>query len=289
MVDDFCRVNRHSECMAPDCECGCHALADAVISYAARLAAVEAAGYGLIEYRDRNMLNFQLEKADDFINAMRSALSVAPQTEPRTRLLIDGDASRWMSDIDASSPQPPEPSYAQDENILAKWALDHGYVLRDEYLPGAPQTTASDRRDEFHEGSRVQMRDGWLRSNPDEIEGICGTVIGKPVFSGQWWLPVKWDDEDDPNWIKMNGVHIAAAPKPTAPDPVRDDAEHEALLAAQSLCRALNQWCNADDMPTDVIHAQAVLEELLSAPARSASGMRRRRNEDDYTCSANAR
>lgn len=34
----------------------------------------------LIEYRDRNTLNFQLEKADDFINQMRVALE-PPEAE----------------------------------------------------------------------------------------------------------------------------------------------------------------------------------------------------------------
>lgn len=26
MIDTFCLANRHTECMAPDCACGCHAL-----------------------------------------------------------------------------------------------------------------------------------------------------------------------------------------------------------------------------------------------------------------------
>jgi hypothetical protein len=32
---------------------------------------------GLIEYRRRNTLNFQLEKADDFINAMKATIAKA--------------------------------------------------------------------------------------------------------------------------------------------------------------------------------------------------------------------
>ena len=40
----------------------------------ARLKAVEQAARGLIEYRDHNVQNWQLEKADDFINAIRRVM-----------------------------------------------------------------------------------------------------------------------------------------------------------------------------------------------------------------------
>ena len=40
----------------------------------AKYDALEQAARGLVEYRDHNVLNWQLEKADDFINAMRRVL-----------------------------------------------------------------------------------------------------------------------------------------------------------------------------------------------------------------------
>jgi hypothetical protein len=50
--------------------------------------------------------------------------------------------------------------------------------------------------------------------------------------------------------------------------PPQNDSLIEVALAAKSLCRELNQWCNKDYLPTEVIHAQAVLEELLEQYAR---------------------
>lgn len=41
----------------------------------ARIALLESAARGLIEYRNRNPLNFQLEKADTFINRLAAALA----------------------------------------------------------------------------------------------------------------------------------------------------------------------------------------------------------------------
>jgi len=43
-------------------------------SLQAKYDALEQAARGLVEYRDHNVLNWQLEKADDFINAMRRLL-----------------------------------------------------------------------------------------------------------------------------------------------------------------------------------------------------------------------
>lgn len=39
-----------------------------------RLQAIEAAAAGLVDYRNHNTLNFQLEKADTWINEMRNNL-----------------------------------------------------------------------------------------------------------------------------------------------------------------------------------------------------------------------
>jgi hypothetical protein len=63
-------------------------------------------------------------------------------------------------------------------------------------------------------GERVRMVDTCIRGPRDWPKGgqprpsntITGTAIGEPVFIEQHWLPVKWDDEEDPNWVKLSTV-----------------------------------------------------------------------------------
>ena len=43
---------------------------------------------------------------------------------------------------------------------------------------------------------RIEIRKGW-----DEA-GRQGIALGEPVFVGQDWIPVKWDDEEDPTFHK---------------------------------------------------------------------------------------
>lgn len=66
---------------------------------------------------------------------------------------------------------------------------------------------------ELWNGCRVTIKDGWLR-NPDEEKPPVGTALGEPVFVEQWWLPVKWDDEEDPNWFKLAGAQKLPEPPP---------------------------------------------------------------------------
>jgi hypothetical protein len=63
-------------------------------------------------------------------------------------------------------------------------------------------------------GERVRMAERCIRGPEDWPKGgqprpshtITGTAIGEPVFIEQDWLPVKWDDEEDPNWVKLSTV-----------------------------------------------------------------------------------
>ena len=49
---------------------------------------------------------------------------------------------------------------------------------------------------------KVRVKDGWGGAGN---KGVC---LGEPVFVGQWWLPVKWDNEDDPDFFKITGLEI---------------------------------------------------------------------------------
>lgn len=45
--------------------------------------------------------------------------------------------------------------------------------------------------------------------------GMVGTIIGPPVeVCGVTWAAVHWDDEDEPDWFKTNGLE----PLPEEPD-----------------------------------------------------------------------
>ena len=50
---------------------------------------------------------------------------------------------------------------------------------------------------------RIEIRKGW-----DEA-GRQGIALGEPVFVGQDWIPVKWDDEEDPTFHKRAGLILA--------------------------------------------------------------------------------
>ncbi len=50
---------------------------------------------------------------------------------------------------------------------------------------------------------RVVIREGWHEA------GRQGTALGEPVFVEQDWLPVKWDDEEDPTFHKRAGLTFA--------------------------------------------------------------------------------
>ena len=68
-------------------------------------------------------------------------------------------------------------------------------------------------------GKRVTMRDGCIRDHNDwpwgeparEARTIVGTALGEPVFVEQEWLPVKWDDRDDPDFCKVGCLALAEA------------------------------------------------------------------------------
>ena len=49
---------------------------------------------------------------------------------------------------------------------------------------------------------RVRISDGWYQADRE------GRMIGDQVYVEQWWTPVKWDDEDDPDFHKSAGLSI---------------------------------------------------------------------------------
>jgi hypothetical protein len=57
-----------------------------------------------------------------------------------------------------------------------------------------------------YHADRLRIRAGWGDS------GRQGTRIGPDVVLEQSWTPIKWDDEDDPDWHKTTGLE----PEPQA-------------------------------------------------------------------------
>ena len=60
------------------------------------------------------------------------------------------------------------------------------------------------KREPIWTGKRIEIRrgDSWLR------EGRKGTAVGEPVFVQQNWLPVLWDDEEDPTFSKLAAIAL---------------------------------------------------------------------------------
>ena len=104
------------------------------------------------------------------------------------------------------------------------------------------------RVDETLAGPRVRLRAGWFGAL-----GRLGTVVGAQIRLGQWWCPVLWDDEEDPDWHKSAALELAGDEEPAKAgdmkseiDTLRREAEaaerkakalREQLDAAQRACR----------------------------------------------------
>lgn len=55
------------------------------------------------------------------------------------------------------------------------------------------------------ERKKVRIKQGW---SANWLGGRTGMTLGPDVMVEQWWTPVKWDDEDDPDWFKTAGLEI---------------------------------------------------------------------------------
>jgi len=56
----------------------------------------------------------------------------------------------------------------------------------------------------FRVNNRIRISKGW------EDEGRCGRCLGRSVEDryGMKWVPVEWDDEDDPTFQKESSLEI---------------------------------------------------------------------------------
>jgi hypothetical protein len=52
----------------------------------------------------------------------------------------------------------------------------------------------------FKKGIRVRIKDGWHDS------GRRGVALGNNIFCEQWWTPILWDGEEDPDFCKTDGL-----------------------------------------------------------------------------------
>ncbi len=55
------------------------------------------------------------------------------------------------------------------------------------------------------DGDRVVIASGW------DGAGRLGVLAGPQFFFEQWWCPVKWDDDHDPEVYKSAGLELAEA------------------------------------------------------------------------------
>lgn len=68
----------------------------------------------------------------------------------------------------------------------------------------------------YWKGKRVRMRPNCIRNHndwplgekPRDAATIVGVTLGEPVLVEQEWLPVKWDDRDDPDFIKLSTIMV---------------------------------------------------------------------------------
>lgn len=116
-----------------------------------------------------------------------------------------------------------EARYSETLRLLDE-SLDTRRVLQDRLAVVVSDRQAVEERLQRFEtekvrwiGARMKVREGWMRGGFDlskltlaEAEArdqlLRCTALGPPVFIGQEWLPVKWDDEEDPKFFKLAGL-----------------------------------------------------------------------------------
>ena len=54
----------------------------------------------------------------------------------------------------------------------------------------------------YKKDQRVKVAPGWDRA------GREGVVLAPSVWLQQEWVPVLWDDEEDPYWIKAAAILV---------------------------------------------------------------------------------
>ncbi len=72
----------------------------------------------------------------------------------------------------------------------------HGKFCRDN------ETTATEIEKVFigETSWTVKIKEGWHQV------GRKGKQVGREIFAEQWWTPVLWDDEEDPDFFKSAGL-----------------------------------------------------------------------------------
>ena len=51
-------------------------------------------------------------------------------------------------------------------------------------------------------GTKICISKGWYDA------GKTGYIIGVPIFVKQWWYPILWGNEEDPEFHKADGIEI---------------------------------------------------------------------------------
>lgn len=96
------------------------------------------------------------------------------------------------------------------------------------------------RVDESPAGPRVRIKAGCGGA------GRLGTVVGAQIRADQWWCPVLWDDEEDPDFYKSGTLEVVGNEAEEAAER-RAKALRGQLDAAQRACR--HSWGDARYVP----------------------------------------
>lgn len=60
-------------------------------------------------------------------------------------------------------------------------------------------------------GTVIVVKQEWDRA------GRVGIALGSPVFVKQWWVPVLFRDDEDPDFFKLAGLEILVVKLPHGP------------------------------------------------------------------------
>lgn len=119
---------------------------------------------------------------------------------------------------------------------------------------------------------RVVIQKGWYEA------GRQGTALGEPVFVLQDWVPVKWDDEEDPSFHKQAGLAFVpdgptdpfASVRERTANFVRDDDVRRLLDDADALVKTVPVLYSINMQATRMERATAEQRYLVADLERIA-------------------
>ena len=114
-----------------------------------------------------------------------------------------------MDELFLENPKLAKDLYRGDsENVLKALVWNHADAKRVKKCNERRWISAAEMdvflKEQENNEARCVVRAGW------DGEGKQGKVLGKNIFVEQYWTPVLWDNEEDPDFCKTDALEIVS-------------------------------------------------------------------------------